>query len=117
LIRKKVTEKRVETNEIKGGIFKQKKAPQQAVLYKSLLTDRVNLQEIKMGYPCCQGLESQTKHNNTTTQQHTTISQKLSEHAFQIAFRSGSRSAVTIGIYWYILNGQFIMAQIKKTNR
>ncbi|PCQ13379.1 hypothetical protein CP995_19410, partial [Klebsiella pneumoniae] len=67
---------------------------------KSLWTDRVNVQEVKMGKLCYQGLQKQTK---LQTQQHniTTVSQKLDGTRIpKKASRSGSGSAATIGICW-----------------
>ncbi|CAE1149348.1 protein of unknown function [Serratia sp. Tan611] len=51
----------------------------------------------------------QTQHHNHKPKVH-----RRPRHP--IPFRSGPGSAATIGICWRLLNGQFIMHRIKKTN-
>ncbi|WP_344289996.1 hypothetical protein, partial [Microbacterium arabinogalactanolyticum] len=51
----------------------------------------------------------QTQHHNHKPKVH-----RRPRHP--LPFRSGPGSAATIGICWRILNGQIIMARIKKTN-
>jgi hypothetical protein len=90
-----------------------KKAPQSLrCCIKSLWTDRVNVQEVKnSSLATTSGLPDnlQTQHHNHKPKVH-----RRPRHP--LPFRSGPGSAATIGIYWRMLNGQFIMARIKKTN-
>ncbi|KLU14374.1 hypothetical protein AFK69_09645 [Xenorhabdus sp. GDc328] len=80
---------------------------------KSLWTDRVNVQEVKKNSSICYKVWFSRQLANTTSQPQ---SQKHQCIATKRLFVPAIGSAHTIGICWYIINGQIIMIRIKKTN-
>ncbi|UCQ27029.1 hypothetical protein DCF83_13435 [Edwardsiella tarda] len=82
---------------------------------KSLWTDRVNVQEVKNGRAYATAM-SDNASDNLQTQHHNHKAKSIPETIHSCFFVPAWEVAATIGICWSILNGQIIMARIKKTN-